>query len=53
MAKAKTHFPQVPVEVAKRIAEVEFSADENVSDALEQAKKKKGSNGDAAAGRNE
>ena len=50
MPKAKTHFPQVPVEIAKKVALAESNGKADVSAPLEQAKKKS-SNGNAAAGR--
>jgi len=46
MPKAKTHFPQVPVEVARKIARAE--ANEPPSEALKPPKKKV-SNGHAPA----
>ena len=46
MAKSKTHFQQVPVEVAKKVAKAEFNG--HAGDAVAQPKKKI-SNGDAPA----
>ena len=48
MTKTKTHFPQVPLEVVKKIAEAE--SEEDAKEACERPKKK-GSNGNAVAGR--
>lgn len=48
MPKTKTHFPQVPVEIAKKVALAESNGEATVSDALKQPKKK-GSNGNALA----
>jgi len=50
MPKTKTHFEQVPLEIAEKAAEAESNGEANVSDALEQPKKKS-SNGNASASR--
>jgi hypothetical protein len=50
MPKTKTHFPQVPVEIAKKAAEAESDEEAKVNDAFEQPKTKS-SNGNASAGR--
>ena len=47
MLKSKTHFPQVPVEVAKKVAKAEFNR--HASDAVGAPKKKRISNGHALA----
>ena len=48
MPKTKTHFPQVPVEIAKKAAEAESKRE--ASEAIEQPKKES-SNGNAFANR--
>ena len=50
MPKTKTHFEQVPLEIAKKAAEAESNGDAKASNALEQPKKKS-PNGSASAGR--
>lgn len=46
MPKSKTHFPQVPLEVAMKVAEAESNG--NASDTIERPKNER-SNGNALA----
>lgn len=47
MPKSKTYFPQVPVEIAEKVAETESNG--HASEPLQRPTKKKSANGNALA----